>query len=277
MKKETFNYWGTDYVFRILDIRSLPGYERECYANVKVSDIKLEDDIERAWREGDYNAWFLDEEIFFYADSEFINSDPTDEELLDYLRKNLCEEGHAYDANSCEIQEGDRVLWRDPETGNTAEYVVYEKPTEDMVKLWSDFGECEALPKECVIRMKKFNTAAAPEELDFYTIEEDESGNKMLQIIGYTYYGDNWKYIQARGICLTLSEFVEGMQGSEDYVQSLYEWSHEYERDVTDAECVSVINHLFDGKPADYRLKFEDVTLDTPVGNYVSWNKKNGG
>ena len=29
------------------------------------------------------------------------------------------------------------------------------------------------------------------------------------------------------------------------------------------------INHCFDGKPADYLLRFEDVTIDTPCGNYA--------
>ena len=117
--------------------------------------------------------------------------------------------------------------------------------------------------------MRKFDNVSVPKVFDFYAIEVDELGQKQISLLGYTYKGDNWKTIDVRGVCLPLSEFVEGMKGSEDYVNSLYEWSKEYERDVTDEECVADINHFFDGKPADYLLQFEDVTIDTPVGNYV--------
>lgn len=118
--------------------------------------------------------------------------------------------------------------------------------------------------------MRKFGTINTPEALDLYSIEADELGQKQISLLGYTYKGDNWKTIDVRGVCLPLSEFVDGMKGHEDYVQSLYEWSKEYEHDVTDEECVNAINHFFDGKPADCRLQFEDVTIDTPFGNYVN-------
>ena len=121
--------------------------------------------------------------------------------------------------------------------------------------------------------MRKFKEVSVPKEFDFYAIEADELGQKQISLLGYTYKGDNWKTIDVRGVCLPLSEFVEGMKGHEDYVQSLLEWSKEYEHDVTDEECVKAINHFFDGYPARYRLKFEDVTIDTPFGNYVNSEK----
>lgn len=54
------------------------------------------------------------------------------------------------DKNGCPIRLGCKVIWNDPETGNRAEYEVYDT-TEEIVKLWADYGECEALPQECEV------------------------------------------------------------------------------------------------------------------------------
>ena len=209
MEKWTIELQGVDYIVRTIDITSLPTFEGEGYRSVNVADVALWDVLERLMELGDKYATRLDEKIFFYSDSEFIKADPTDEELLDYLREHLC-------------------------------------------------------------GMTRFKPVSQPEELDFYAVEMDDLGQKQIQLLGYTYEGDQWKTIDVRGVCLPLSEFVEGMEEHDDYVQSLLEWSREYERDVTAEQCVAAINHFFDGKPADYRLRFEDVTIDTPVGNYVN-------
>lgn len=118
--------------------------------------------------------------------------------------------------------------------------------------------------------MKEFVLATEPKAFDFYDIETDRQGGKYIQLLGYTYKGDNWKCITVRGISMPLSEFVKGMQGSEDYVNTLYQESRQYEQDVTDERCVAAINHWFDGEPADYHLQFADVTMDTPIGGYVN-------
>ena len=209
MQKSTITLDGVDYIVRTIDITSLPTFEGETYRSVDVADVALWDVLERRMEQGDKYATRLDEKIFFYPDSAFIRRDPTDEELLDYMRESLFD-------------------------------------------------------------MTRFKPVRQPEALDFYAVETDDQGQKHIQLLGYTYEGDNWKTIDVRGVCLPLSEFVEGMEQSEDYVQSLLEQSREYERDVTDERCVAAINHFFDGEPADYRLRFEDVTIDTPVGNYIN-------
>lgn len=61
------------------------------------------------------------------------------------------EYGTPYDQNGKIIQRADKVVWIDPETGNMDEYEVYDYPTESMVKLWSEHGECEAFPEECIV------------------------------------------------------------------------------------------------------------------------------
>ena len=57
----------------------------------------------------------------------------------------------AYDRNGNEIHKGNIVVWTDPETGRKAKYEVYEEPSSEMVKLWSEYGECEAFPEECLV------------------------------------------------------------------------------------------------------------------------------
>ena len=49
------------------------------------------------------------------------------------------------------LSKGSKVIWIDPETGDSAEYEVYDEPSEDIVKLSNAHGDCEALPEECVI------------------------------------------------------------------------------------------------------------------------------
>ena len=49
------------------------------------------------------------------------------------------------------IEVGQRVSWCDPETGERSEYKVYEIHNEELVRLTSPYGECEAMPHECKI------------------------------------------------------------------------------------------------------------------------------
>ena len=87
-------------------------------------------------------------ELLLVEDAE-TNKDLMDE--YDKAYDDEDEEDAVIDANGYIIKKGDKVIWTDPDTGNKAEYEVYEEPTEEMVKLWSEHGECEAHPWECRI------------------------------------------------------------------------------------------------------------------------------
>lgn len=63
----------------------------------------------------------------------------------------MSKKGKAYDMYGSEIEKGDKVVWIDPETKTRTVYEVYEEPSDEMVKLWNKYGECEALPSECYI------------------------------------------------------------------------------------------------------------------------------
>ena len=57
-------------------------------ANVTTSE--LWDAIEDAYNAGDKAANNIDDGIYFYCKYGFIESDPTDEEIVDYLIKQVC-------------------------------------------------------------------------------------------------------------------------------------------------------------------------------------------
>ena len=49
------------------------------------ADIDLWDAIEEDYNNGNKEAIEIDNDIYFYLDSGFIASDPTDEEIVEYL------------------------------------------------------------------------------------------------------------------------------------------------------------------------------------------------
>ena len=55
-----------------------------------VTTIKLWDAIEDAYNDDDKTANNIDDSIYFYCEHGFIESDPTDEEVVEYLIKNVC-------------------------------------------------------------------------------------------------------------------------------------------------------------------------------------------
>lgn len=89
MEKSTITLQGVDYVVRTVDVRSIPTFEDECYAEVDVAGDELWDAIERAIKAGDYDAAKLDDLIFYYVNDELLRLDATDEEIVDYMRENL--------------------------------------------------------------------------------------------------------------------------------------------------------------------------------------------
>ena len=57
-------------------------------ANVATGE--LWDAIEDAYDADDKTANNIDDSIYFYCEHGFIESDPTDEEIVEYLIKNVC-------------------------------------------------------------------------------------------------------------------------------------------------------------------------------------------
>ena len=57
---------------------------------VKVADVDLWDAIEEDYNNGNSDAHALDDDIYFYCDYGCIASNPTDEDIVEYLIYNGC-------------------------------------------------------------------------------------------------------------------------------------------------------------------------------------------
>ena len=135
-------------------------------------------------------------------------------------------------------------------------YMLYKK-----VKDQAEKGISELNFQMTMVKFDK------PKEIEFFSIE----GNpKTIHIEGYTYYGDNWAYADVCGFIVPLDEFVQNMKDDPDYVADLESECKQYQEEKTDKEVLDIINTYFGGLPADRILSFEEITNDTPCGNYVA-------
>lgn len=129
--------------------------------------------------------------------------------------------------------------------------------------------------------MKAFEPLTAPKELDFFTIFED-FGIKYIHIFGYSYESSNydyktdenpdgtyWAHTECSWFIEPLAEFIARLKENENYVDDTYCELNQYQDDLTAEQMTDTINHYFDGHCADAYLGFEEITMDTPCGNYV--------
>lgn len=84
MQKSTITYKGVEYPIRTLDIRSIPSWEAECYANARIGDIRMN----MAFEDGDKEADAIDESIVFYMHSRKLEK-WSDKKLLGFLKLHL--------------------------------------------------------------------------------------------------------------------------------------------------------------------------------------------
>lgn len=132
--------------------------------------------------------------------------------------------------------------------------------------------------------MEPFTPITKPAAVEFFTIFEDD-GEKCIHLHGYTFEcDDHWVDVEMCGVILPLLEFIEGYAADEDglYVDSLYEEAKQYEGDYDADGIVHAINHYYseivfgcDGSPSDDGapdgiLDFGEITIDTPVGQYIT-------
>lgn len=130
--------------------------------------------------------------------------------------------------------------------------------------------------------MQKFEPVTKPFEGDFYSIYE-QKGVKYIHINGYTYESssldcvtpDNpdgiyWASLEVCWFLEPLSEFIQNLRFNYNYVDDTYCELKQYQGDFTPEEMVNVINGYFNGEGADAYLHFEELTEDTPCGNYIN-------
>lgn len=83
-----FEKWnGKKFPVRVVSVDA----EYFGYSPIKVADYELWSAIQYHVEQlRDLEAGRIDNDIYFYCKSRFIESDPTDEEIVDYLIKNGC-------------------------------------------------------------------------------------------------------------------------------------------------------------------------------------------
>lgn len=114
-----------------------------------------------------------------------------------------------------------------------------------------------------------------PKEVELYSIEPDGKGGKQIHIFAFTYASDNdtedyWRFTEGTFIIVPLQEFIDNLKADVDYVGRLWGETKQYEGDRTEQEIVNDINHYFNGKTANAELHYSEITMDTPIGDYIS-------
>ena len=121
--------------------------------------------------------------------------------------------------------------------------------------------------------MEKFVKLTEPEEVDLFTIYE-ESGVKCIHIYGYTWFdypdeGENgWHLQEYKWFVEELGSFISHIKEDEDYVDHFAQGMTQYISDMDEDEMVETINSYFNGECADAYLGFDQITMNTPCGNY---------
>ena len=118
--------------------------------------------------------------------------------------------------------------------------------------------------------MIPFTKLTEPKELDFFSVFTDNRGVKMIHINGYCFKSDDhWGNVEFCSILMSVEEFVTSLSENEDYVDELYEAVKQYQNDFTNSQMLDTINRYFNGKPADHYLSLNEITTETPDGNYA--------
>lgn len=85
MERSNINYKGIDYPTIEISLSKVSDIESD--EIVTIADCELWVAIEDDYYNGDKEAVWLDDKIYFYCDSGFIASNPTESEVIEYMNK----------------------------------------------------------------------------------------------------------------------------------------------------------------------------------------------
>ena len=110
-------------------------------------------------------------------------------------------------------------------------------------------------------------------ECDFYSIEM-EDGVKQLPMNGYFYLSPDdkehpYQYAEMSWCYVKVSDMVAA-EDKQELVDMIAAECKQYIDGLTETEAQSVVNGYCYGNPPE-RLKYSDITEDTPCGYYVNY------
>lgn len=128
------------------------------------------------------------------------------------------------------------------------------------------------------MKIVKFTPVTAPEDVDLYTIYE-EDGEKRIEFRGYFYDGEEgfdeyndgrtWRLQEFKRFDVPLEEFLEGYAENDNYVVEEGQNYQQYIGGLTPEEAAEYLNTYFCGEGPDGYLGYDEITMDTPCGNYA--------
>lgn len=83
MERSKINYKGIDYPTIEIALSKVSNIESN--EIVTIADYELFAAIEDDYRNGDEEALWIDNNVYFYCDSGFIASNPTESEVIEYM------------------------------------------------------------------------------------------------------------------------------------------------------------------------------------------------
>ena len=83
MERSKINYKGNDYPTIEIALSKVSNIESN--ELVTIADYELWAAIEDDYEDGDKEAVWIDNNVYFYCDSGFIASNPTESEIIEYM------------------------------------------------------------------------------------------------------------------------------------------------------------------------------------------------
>ena len=83
MERSDIRYKGIDYPTIEISLSKVSDIESD--GIVTIADYELWAAIEDDYEEGDKEAIWIDNNVYFYCDSGFIASNPTESEVIEYM------------------------------------------------------------------------------------------------------------------------------------------------------------------------------------------------
>ena len=83
MERSKINYKGIDYPTIEIALSKVSNIESN--ELVTIADYELWAAIEDDYEDGDTEALWIDNNVYFYCDSGFIASNPTESEVIEYM------------------------------------------------------------------------------------------------------------------------------------------------------------------------------------------------